>query len=123
MTDIEKKREAIRKGMAKDYLFPWVHSTGANWSKMSEAVKFGYCKRAEQIIKYLHSQGAVLKVEGELPEMLPPTKKDEETAHCGQWSDKDWYYAGQSKAYEKMLDAGYHKTAPLIEEKGGEACE
>jgi hypothetical protein len=45
-----------------------------------------------------------------LPEMIEPTEDDKRSAHCGQWFDNDWYYAGQVKAQETILKAVFVKV-------------
>jgi len=52
------------------------------------------------------SNGVVLKVEGELP-----------TALNEYWSPSSSEYHAFQKAVESMLEAGYTKTIPLVEEK------
>ena len=53
------KREKLVEVLARDFLFPWVHSTGANWNKMTGTVRMGYRKRAECLLLYLESERVV----------------------------------------------------------------
>jgi hypothetical protein len=61
----------------------------------------------EDLFQYLHSQGVVIKVEGELPEL----------SKLGSWS---WRWeGGYDMAQVDMTKAGYTKTIPLIPHKEG----
>ena len=51
--------EWLGEKIAEDYLFPWVHTTGANWKKMPETVRQGYYKRADRIIALMKEAGWV----------------------------------------------------------------
>lgn len=51
------KYEEVVEVFARNYLFPWVHSTGAKWDKMPEVVRVGYRYRAKELLKYLHKSG------------------------------------------------------------------
>lgn len=57
-----------------------------------------------EVLTYLHSQGVVLKVEGEL--------STSEITY-----EEPSFYAGYDDAKQDMLRAGYVKTEPLIKEE------
>ena len=62
-----------------------------------------YCRDTKKVLAYLHSQGVVLKVEGELPE-------DADDLERSVWSSMAY-----DKAQQDMLEAGYTATVPLEE--------
>lgn len=64
-------------------------------------------KITEEIIKYLHSQGCVLRVDRE----LPPSRANET-----EWSGKVNWDDGYRHAEARYKLAGYHATEPLVEE-------
>lgn len=72
--------EELREKIARDYLFvwdsDWFHDTCANWEKMPETVKFGYCKRADELLTLIEEAG-YRKVRSE----EPPVLSDVEIGH------------------------------------------
>jgi len=90
MTDIEDKREEIREGFAR---------TLGKYS--------GQADQVYQLLKYLHSQGCVLKVDRELPK-LGDYDKRRTTSESVDFQD------GFLVAKIAMRKAGYEATVPLI---------
>jgi hypothetical protein len=42
-----------------------------------------------------------------LPDVSSVTDEQEKLAHCCQWFDRDWYYAGQAEAYLRLTNTRY----------------
>lgn len=69
-------------------------------------------KASEKILSYLHSQGVVIKVDRELPE-IKPFIRNEWTAHDTQ---DECYQNGQAYMLMRLKEAGYVAVEPLIKE-------
>ena len=108
------KQEKIREGVAsltRDRFKQPAENAGLDWDE-----NFNHYL-ASDILSYLHSQGVVIKVDRELPEI---------GIISGQYvseidkSDRYWFERPQLAAYRKsqqdMLGAGYAAVEPLIEE-------
>ena len=52
----------------------------------------------------------VIARDQELPDIIPPTAEEENTAHCCQWQDREWYYAGQGKSQEIMVNDNFRRV-------------
>ncbi len=118
------KQEEIREGVARMFWAIQLNETGlmiapADWDKVSPEGREFLITKADEILAYLHSQGVAIKVERELPDLIAPTEEDERGAHCGHFSDHQWYYAGQGKALEQVTKARLTAWEPLIEEIPG----
>ena len=110
------KRSEIREGIARKLLvFYWGTRTDKMplWEDVNEFEQEDLLEDSKQILSYLHSQGAVLKVERELPEN--PWVEDK----MADYYTKLWrrhHYDGYNQAQQEVLKAGYKATEPLIEE-------
>ena len=102
MTKQEKISEEIDK-LPSDYCS---QITGRKW------VAFELTK---VILRYLHSQGLVLKVEGELPDMFEPAKTFHELNKDKDFTLAQWM-TGYITCREGARQAGYTKWKSLKEE-------
>ncbi len=98
------KQEKIREGYAK-FLFERTEHDSQHCAKSYDDLKDKgfWLWLADEHLKYLHSQGAVIKVDRELPN-LSMGKHD-----CD-------YVAGYKEARYEMLEAGYVAVESLTEE-------
>lgn len=91
------KQEEIREGIA-------IQSYGTHVGEVDNRKHY---ELADKVIQFLHSQGVVLKVEGELPEM-------KDIILGATWEEQR--NVSYSQSQQDMLKAGYEATEPLIEE-------
>ncbi len=95
MNKQEEIREGIKAILASD-LSVHIQAKGLSLdqSDFTSALDNAWEERVNEILSYLHSQGVVIKVDGELPELLI--------------SDEGVY------AVKHDSKAGYTKTEPLV---------
>ncbi|KKN39670.1 hypothetical protein LCGC14_0741050 [marine sediment metagenome] len=99
---IDKQRQAIREGLAQR-LYNIVFGNTPRWVDANGIQRGAFLNDADNILAFLTEKGAVLKVEGTLPEV------DDAYKDFGG-NDSIWEDSQQA-----MVDAGYTRTAPLIE--------
>ncbi len=102
------KQEEIREGIARRFhtkdrvLFKIMdegNPSNCMWDELPECRKNFYRREADGFLSYLHFQGAVLKVDRELPRILVKASHVEDVR----------------RIQAAILDAGYVATIPLIE--------
>ena len=117
------KQEEIREKLA-EYMYNTVcgiecHGAGG-WGQTykddaTEEEKNDYRRYANTILSHLHSQGAVLKVDRELPITEKHIEPIYDEHSNGERSSEYWIDV-PSWAYEMMVRAGYVAVEPLIED-------
>ena len=125
MVEIDKKREEIREGV-KGWLLGesacdnkyCLEEYSCTWDDNKYSCSY-LNKMGDSLLRYLHSQGVVIKAEGELPKnpnkatLIDIDKNPEKTwdvAHSFGWRDGWW------EGRDDMLKARYTLTKSLIEE-------
>jgi len=101
------KQEKIRQGLLTEVKY--ITKAGDNLNKIAEAECI-----TDQMLNYLHSEGMVIKVDRELPELksLPSEASAEEKAA---------YLLGAINALRHIEDAGFVAVEPIIEQGAGSA--
>ena len=99
-------REEIREGILGE--IKSIIKAGTNLTKIAEAECI-----TDQIFNYLHSQGVVLKVERELPE-LPYCYHHPDTINLNCFTCGD--IVGQRNQRSNILRAGWEAVESLIKE-------
>lgn len=95
------KRTQIREGLAEHF-----QTIFGSYFSESDCKSF-----ATIAIKYLHSQGVVLKVDRELPQIIRGLAKEIEYEPSLTYEDRI-----VEGVLNRMLKAGYVATEPLVEE-------
>ncbi len=97
--NIEEQRQAIREGLARTLC----ENRWGKWEAAGRTAREDYYAEADVALAFLTDKGAALKVEGALPGV------DDAYKDFGG-NDSIWEDSQQA-----MVDAGYTRTAPLIE--------
>ena len=96
------KQQDIREGLAA-HLLPYMIPHYKNNHDLADSV-------FDEVLTYLASQGAVLKVEKELPKMLLSDDSDEDNIRLYNGNLPTW-------ATDPIIEAGWSATEPLIDEE------
>jgi len=63
------KQEEIREGIARELCYEWWNPI-TRWEDLDEMNRTIYYHLANAVVSYLHSQGVVIQVKGELPSIF-----------------------------------------------------
>lgn len=106
MTDIDKKREEIRKDLARSLYefteFPKIFA----WLDLPEEARWLFFNRADGLLyRFQETHGVVIKVDRELPENPYKCEHEWPCSACGV-----------SEGQAMTIGAGYIATEPLIKD-------
>ena len=107
------KQEKIREGLAKRLYHQ--HADG-HFETASRGIKNNYYLDADMALRYLHSQGLVIKVEKELPASPIKITTDLELGEEEAKTRQAYSDLLTGLVQRQMTEAGFAAFEPLIEE-------
>lgn len=100
------KQEEIKKGLERICAKVRLIEAGHDSQGIYGAMGYKYLEpKVDEILSYLHSQGVVIKVDRELPHLMPQVPNNEYS---------EGYCAGESNILNILIEVGYVAVEPLI---------